>query len=314
MAAPATPVSAKPDGTVGGGSSLFGGAAFRGFEQAITPDGRFVVFASDNDALTPGDGNGFFDVFLRDLQSGTTTLVSKKSGAETSANDGSGGYAAVSADGRYVVFQSFATDLAAPDNDGDTDVFVRDVQSGTTELVSVNAGGTDSGNGDSTMPVMTPDGRYVAFVSAADNIAAPDADTDDDVFVRDMVSNTTALVSTNDNGTDSANQASFNPLISADGRFVAFLSNGTDVTTIADSNAASDIFLRDMTAGSQLVSVNAAGTAPATGQSGGPTDLTPDGRYVAFSSEAFDVTTDPDSNGGSPMPTGATRPALRPAS
>ena len=287
IGAPATPISAKPDGTLGDGDSA---------NVATTPDGRYAVFSSNNPDLVGGDINGLYDAFRRDLQTGATELVSKKTGADTSAN-GQSNPIGISSDGRYVLFTSFASDVDPPDSDPQQDMFVRDMQTGITELVSVNAAGTSSGDAASTQAVMTPDGRYVAFASDASDLAAPDTDAQPDVFVRDTLMDTTELVSVNAAGTASGDHNSFGPLITPDGRFIAFFSAASDLTATTDTAASADIFIRDMTdLTTEHVSVNAAGTAAANAFSTGPSGLTPDGRYVVFISQASDITGDTNNN------------------
>ena len=156
----------------------------------ISADGRFVLFSSSASDLVPDDNNQLgVDVFLRDRASNTTVLVSANF---SGAGGGNGNSLAgqVSTNGRYAVFQSDASDLLPGDTNGVSDIFVRDLQTGSNILVSVAADGS-WGNGVSTDPVMTPDGRYVAFVSAATNLVAGDTNGIADVFVRDLVNGTT---------------------------------------------------------------------------------------------------------------------------
>ena len=126
---------------------------------------------------------GHSDIFVRDLQSGTTTLVSVNQ-AGTASGNGFSENPLISADGRFVAFVSEASDLVASDTNGQPDVFVRDLQAGTTALVSVNQAGTASGNGRSEVPVISADGRFVAFVSRASDLVADDNNDRRDVFVR----------------------------------------------------------------------------------------------------------------------------------
>ncbi|MEA2368072.1 MAG: hypothetical protein QOH38_790 [Thermoleophilaceae bacterium] len=287
-------MSAKPDGTLGGGDSNLG---------AVSTNGRYVVFASSNSDLTPpgSDTNGtVMDVYRRDLQTGTTELVSKKVGAETSANAQSGPSIDISADGRYVLFSSSASDLGG-DTDSQEDVFVRDMVAGTTQLVSVKNGGGGSGNGDNNQAHMTPDGRYVVWSSTSNDISPQDPNGLTDIYRRDLTTNTTQLVSVNTTGTGGSDPGSFGSLITPDGRYVAFFSNATDIASAGtpDTNGMGDIFIRDMTAGTtQYVSLNSTGTAAASGFSSGPFSITPDGRYVSFTSQAADVTAGTDNNSG----------------
>jgi hypothetical protein len=151
--------------------------------MAISADGRFVAFQSRASDLTANDTNGTLDVFVRDLQMGTTTLVSINRVGTGSGNNVSQ-LSAISADGRFVTFQSTASDLTANDTNGTLDVFVRDLQMGTTTLMSLNRLGTGFGNGDSSHPVISADGRFVAFDSQASDLVTNDTNGSQDVFVR----------------------------------------------------------------------------------------------------------------------------------
>ncbi len=217
---------------------VFGNAL--SFSPSMSPDGRFVAFASSASNLAVSDLNGLPDVFLRDRQNGTTEIVSF-------ANDGSQGDSpslspSVSADGRWVAFRSASTNLVPNDTNGRADVFVRDRVNATTERESVDAVGTE-GDGSSFEPTISADGRYVAFQSAATNLVPGDTNGSMDVFVRDRLSGTIERASVATDGTP-GDQGSGIPSMSADGRFVVFPS---DATTLApwDTNAFSDVFLRD---------------------------------------------------------------------
>ena len=172
----------------------------------MSPDGRFVVFSSSASDLVTND-NGFFglDVFIRDRESNTTTLVSENLSG-TGGGNGHSSYGMASTNGRYVVFESVASDLVANDTNDLSDIFVRDLWTETTTLVSVSTNGY-SGNGISSDAVMTPDGRYVAFDSLVNNLTAEDGNVLGDVFVRDLVAGTTALVSVGASGGASASPA-----------------------------------------------------------------------------------------------------------
>jgi Tol biopolymer transport system component len=211
----------------------------------ISADGRFVTFDSEADDLVAKDSNDTSDIFVRDLQNGTTTLVSaNKNGTDSGAgSSGDINTGKISADGRFVVFDSKADDLVAKDTNGKSDLFVRDLQNGTTTLISVNKDGKDSGSGSSHRPKISADGRFVAFVSTAgDLVATKDTNDQSDVFVRDLQSGTTTLVSINKKGTSSGNGSSFHPQISADGRFVAFDSKANDLV-VKDTNRKKDVFV-----------------------------------------------------------------------
>ncbi|MGZ9241721.1 MAG: TolB family protein, partial [Candidatus Binatia bacterium] len=134
----------------------------------LSADGRFVAFKSYATDLVPNDSNQNPDVFLRDLQSGTTILVSVNRFG-TNAGSGSSSPTGISADGRFVVFYSEASDLVTNDNNGQGDVFVHDTKTETTMLVSVNRAATNSGNSGS-IGAISADGRFVVFRSAASDL------------------------------------------------------------------------------------------------------------------------------------------------
>jgi Tol biopolymer transport system component len=264
---------------------------------AISADGRYVAFQSRASNLHPDDGDATLDVFVRDLEANTTTLVSRAGGADGDKASGpvwgGSGRAAISADGRYVAFQSWASNLH-PD-DGDTtpapDVFVRDLREDTTTLVS-RASGADGEKGDnqSGEPAISADGRYVAFDSGASNLHPDYGDTIQDVFVRDLETNTTTLVSRATGATgDKGDSTSEYAAISADGRFVAFSSDATNLhPDDADTNY--DVFVRDLEAHTTTL-VNRA--ASETGAKGDGEAFHPvisaDGRFVAFESDATNL-------------------------
>src|SRR5438094_1790918 len=152
---------------------------------AISADGRFVAFLSDATYLVPGDTNGEPDVFVHDRQTGTTERVSVASdGTEGNPPAGAGnGKPAISAAGRFVAFDSSASNLV-PGDTNRQDVFVHDRLTGTTELVSMDSVGIQ-GNGWSYSPAISADGRFVAFDSSASNLVPGDTDRAGDVFVRD---------------------------------------------------------------------------------------------------------------------------------
>ncbi len=261
-------------------------------KQVISADGRFVAFESNADDLVAMDGNGDFDVFVRDLQSGITSLVS----INRDGTDSATGYSTapkISADGRFVVFQSDADDLVDGDSNGDWDVFVRDLQRATTTLVSINRDGTGSGTGYSGSPMISADGRSVVFVSSAGDLVDNDLNGSADVFVRDLESGTTTLVSVNRYGAYSGAGYSAFPAISSDGRFVAFFSNAGNLVDEATSGIG-NVFVRDLQRETtSLVSINRDGTG--TGYSRSPA-ISADGRFVTFASDA-DNLVDTDSNG-----------------
>jgi len=252
-------------------------------KPSISSNGRYVAFQSVASNLVASDTNGASDIFVHDIVMGVTLRVSvgpagvQANGASTNAT--------ITPDGRYVVFQSVATNLVAGDANGAEDIFVHDTVTGTTALVSVDSASVQA-NGASDNPAISSNGRYVAFRSAATNLVAIDANGADDIFVRDTVAGTTALVSV-DSASVQANGASDNPSISTDGRYVVFQSAASNLVA-ADANGFVDIFIRDTVAGTTtLVSVNSA-ALQANDDSNRPL-ISSDGQYVAFESSASNL-------------------------
>jgi Tol biopolymer transport system component len=268
----------------------------------ISVDGRFVVFVSGAHNLVANDTNGKADVFVRDLEEKTTTLVSiNKDGTDSGAGHSGISSVAISGDGRYVVFDSYANNLVAKDSNGILDVFIRDLHKGTTNLVSVNKYGTDSGSGSSGKHIgakISTDGRFVFFGSRADNLVSKDTNRSWDLFVRDLQKGTTSLVTVNKDGTDSASYSAFGALfvdVSADGRLVVFASNADNLVD-TDTNGMMDVFVRDIQEGTTtLISANKDGTDSADGESHHP-QISADGRFVAFTSSADDLVASQDNN------------------
>jgi Tol biopolymer transport system component len=248
----------------------------------LSADGRFVLFSSSANDLVPGD-NGYLglDVFLRDRTSNTTILVSVNLNGTGGGNDHSM-YSSISTNGRYVLFESAASDLVTGDTNGLTDIFVRDLWTGTNRLVSVATNGL-AGNAGSSEAVMTPDGRYVAFVSQASNLV-PGGNSQPNVFVRDLVAGTTRVASVGANG---GGITMGTPVITPDGRYVAFIS--TKHLVAAVPTTVNEVYLRDMVSGTTTwVSTNAWMTATnllhlnsANAASYHPA-ISDDGRFVTF--------------------------------
>ena len=184
---------------------------------SLSADGRYLAFTSEADDLVLGDANGYRDVFLRDLLLGTNTLVSAATNG--GAADGISTEAVISADGRYVAFTSSADNLVAGDNNSAMDVFIRDLQAGTTLLVSVDTSGTSSGNGASHLVAFSPDGRFVLFWSGARNLASGSF-SGENLFLRDLQAGTSyALTYSGDGFIHSGLHPN---VMTPDGRFVIF--------------------------------------------------------------------------------------------
>jgi Tol biopolymer transport system component len=258
---------------------------------SISADGRYVAFWSDASNLVSGDTNAARDVFVHDRQSGATERVSVDSvGVQ---GNGTSERPSISADGRYVAFQSAATNLVSGDTNGESDVFVHDRQSDATGLVSVDSVGAQ-GNGQSGAPSISADGRYVVFSSSATNLVSTDTNGESDIFVHDRQSGATELVSVDSPGVQ-GNSDSWEPWISANGRYVAFWSYATNLVS-GDTNGFWDVFVHDRQSGvTERVSVDSGG---AQGIGGGSEDhsISADGRYVAFQSSATNLVSG-DTNG-----------------
>jgi len=250
---------------------------------SVSASGRFVAFSSKAANLTPGDTNGVTDVFVKDRQTGQTARVSVDS-AGLQGNDESRA-PTLSNDGRYVAFESYATNLVAGDTNGNPDIFLHDRQTGQTRRVSVNSLGQQA-NGYSFSASISGDGLFVAFESASSNLVTGDTNGFEDVFVFDRSTSQTTRVSVDSAGGQS-NLYSLDPSLSADGRFVAFHSGANNLVP-GDTNGAADVFLHDrQTGNTKRVSVNSLGL-----QCSGYSDsavVSADGSLIAFDSSATDL-------------------------
>jgi len=248
---------------------------------SISADGRYVAFESYADNLVSGDTNNASDVFVKDLSTGIVTRVSTDSaGHEGNAASNS---ASISADGRYVAFISDADNLVSDDTNGQIDIFVKDLSTGITTRASTV--GTQSYQGfvfPQSLSI-SADGRYVAFYSYADNLVSGDTNGRTDIFIKDLWTGITTRASTDSAGHE-GNLDSYDPSISADGRYVAFMSGASNLVS-GDTNSASDVFMKDLKTGkTMLISKGDPGTA-GDGESLWPS-ISADGRYVAFNSSA----------------------------
>lgn len=245
------------------------------FNPSISANGRFVAFDSLADNLVAGDTNSTRDIFVRDIQTNTTTRVSVNS----SGNQGNSGSisAAISADSRFVAFQSNASNLVTGDTNGTSDIFVYDRLTNTTSIASMNSTG-DRANRSSFKPSISADGRFVAFDSLADNLAAADTNGTNDIFVRDRDTATTTRISVNSEN-QGADITSFNPAISASGNVVAFDSFATNLVP-QDTNSSRDVFISHRVAVISGTSENdpLIGNAGDDGISGGKGDDFLDGK------------------------------------
>ena len=269
--------------------------AARGTE--ISGDGRFVAFVSDADNLSPEDNDADDNVFVRDLVAGTTTLVSRASGAGGAAADARAHDAGISADGRYVVFRSGADNLSPDDDNGVNNVFVRDLVASTTTLISRRAGaGGAPANAGSSNPSISGDGNRVAFASGANNLSNEDVNGVENIFVRDIAAATVTLVSrATGAGGAPANDSSDSPSISPSGRFVTFQSTANNLSP-DDRNAVINVFLRDLDESTTALASRANGPSGAGGDadSADPASrpVVSDNGRVAFISQANNLSAD----------------------
>jgi Tol biopolymer transport system component len=258
--------------------------------SSISADGRFVAFASTSSNLVEGDTNGVNDVFVRDRQHGTTVRISVSSKGVQS--DTASHTPAISDDGRFIAFESAATNLV-PDSIYDVwDVYVHDRLTGETSRVSVSSSGAQS-NGDSRWASISADGRHVSFTSSATTLVPGTPAFTTQVYVHDRQTGSTTRVSVNADG-QAGNDISLQSSISADGRFIAFSSFATNLDP-NDQTASEDVFVHDRQTGqTTLVSLSS------SGEQGNSWSFRPsisdDGRYVAFVSDASNLVPD-DTNG-----------------
>ncbi len=263
-------------------------------EPAMSADGLFVAYASSATNLVAGDTNGVSDVFVHNRQTGTTERIIVNS-AGVQGNDGSVD-AAISADGRFVAFASLATNLVASDTNGARDIFVRDRLTGTTHRVNVDNAGAESETGSgATSPSISADGRFVAFDSTASSLTSGDTNGTRDVFVRDRQYGITERASVDSAGLG-GNRTSDFPSISADGQFVAFSSQATNLVA-GDTNGREDIFVHDrQTGATERVSVSTAGLQANNASRSFTFAMSGNGRFVAYGSSATNLVTG-DTNG-----------------
>lgn len=248
----------------------------------VSNDGRYVTFEGSSTNLIPGAPTANYNVFRRDMQGATALVSVNLTGGFSTGFSWNG---AISGDGRYVAFVSSVTSLVTSDTNSTPDAFWRDMQLGITRRVSVSSSGVQ-GNG-TTFPSssMSRDGRWVAFSSNSFNIAPGEFAAGYDIFLHDVVTSTTHRISVNSQGA-AANQNSYDPVVSDDGRFVAFQTFSTNLDPL-DTDQQSDVFLRDRTLGTtRLVSRNDVASADANSFTAA---ISADGDLVAFHSDSTNL-------------------------
>jgi hypothetical protein len=254
---------------------------------SISDEGTTVVFSTAGYNLgLPMDRNRSEDVYSYNTQADAVTLVSVDRYG-TRAGNGRSYEAQVSGNGRFVLFASQATNLTVEqDANPYGDVLVRDLQAGTTKLVSITRSGTSSSNwSDFTTghrEQISQDGRYVTFRGSDDEFVANDHNHNSDIFQRDLVTNTTTLVSINAAGSESGNLGADDDFsVSPDGRFVAFLSRSSDLTS-GDNNGRSDVFIRDLATGITRNASRDVVRSPYNSEGLIDVHVSPNGRFVGF--------------------------------
>jgi len=264
-----------------GGAQL----ALGGVQPDLSADARFVLFYTNSTDVVPGNTSGQPQHYLRDRASNLSLSTAVSTGG-TLANNASDWVADLSADGHYVVFASFASNLVPADTNGTEDVFLRDVWAGTTSRISVAAAGGNA-NGTSRLPRISADGTTVVYETGATNIVVPDTNSRTDVIVHQLDTGFVERVSVNTLGAE-GNGDSENPSVSFDGRYVAYRSFAGNLVA-GDANGTWDVFVRDRISNStELASWTTAG-----GQAGGGgvylADISPNGRFVSmWTTEALD--------------------------
>jgi hypothetical protein len=266
-----------------------GQANFGSFAPAISADGNVVVFYSFATNLYANDTNNVADIFAHNRSTGQTELISRviDGVANNISYDPD-----VSADGRYVTFWSYASNLVGGDTNNAADVFWYDRLAQTMFRVSVDSNGVQ-GNGDSMRPRISGDGQRIVFESLASNLVLGDGNNYKDIFVHDRGTGQTQRVSVSSAGTE-ANGESFEAAISANGEVVAFVSLANNLVA-NDNNGFPDIFIRHLLSNqTTLASLNTAGQQT-NGWSREPA-LSHDGRYLTFRSQAGNLADPPTTN------------------
>ena len=257
----------------------------------LSGDGRWLVYQT---TLSEAGASGQASIVLRDRSTGAARVLD--TGLDGQRADGSSSAPAISEDGRHVVFVSYATNLISgtDQNGSSADIYAFDQVAGTLSRVSIDHAGLQARDGGSVTPTVSGDGRYVAFASVA-NLDGREVSTRivngtrrpaSSIYLRDRHRGTTTRVPALAAGGRAPEGASWMPAISADGRFIAFVSDAS--LTPDDRNRSSDIFVADVHDGSLTLVSRAAGGGSANGSSGNPA-ISADGRLVVFQSNASDI-------------------------
>ncbi|MCU0485332.1 MAG: carboxypeptidase regulatory-like domain-containing protein [Anaerolineales bacterium] len=284
-------VSIATDGTEGN--------SYVGQDLALSSDGRYVVFSSMAWNLVPGDikDGGHQDIFLHDNLSGATERISVSTSGEPGNQDSFYGVD-ISSDGRYVVFTTKSNNLVSGDTNDKWDIFLRDRLANTTIRISVSSTG-EQANGNSWLPQISEDGNIVVYTSAATNLVQGDTNSKWDIFAYNRLNGQTERISVSSAEVQGNNDSGDNkaPAVSADGRYVTFSSDASNLVSPDENNACdmdgngtytencSDVFVRDRLNGTtEMVSINSSGTQGNNFSM--LSSISADGNFVAFYSAA----------------------------
>ncbi|HKG04131.1 MAG TPA: hypothetical protein VKB03_13190 [Conexibacter sp.] len=279
-----------PAGALSGGSGGYSDGEPE--SVSLSADGRYVAFAADADLLDPSANLEVSNIFRKDRLTGEVVLVSRATGAGGAVADADGQEAVVSADGSRVAWRTNAA-LDPADTDRTSDVYVRDVSTGTTSLASQWTDGSQTTDGMAGLD-LSGNGRYVAFNTGDALAGGRDANGDPDVYVRDLQSGTTTLVSCKALATTAGNNSSRDPAISDDGRWVAFVTLASDIVSGFDPGGHPQVVVRDTSGGTAYAVSNQSGAArPGNGDASEPTIAGSPAAVstvtVAYTSKATDV-------------------------
>lgn len=267
-------VSVSSAGSQGNNSS--------GGTVSISRDGNFVTFNSNASNLISSDTNGVNDIFLRDISSGTTEVITQSTSGTLQNGSPVTGASHMSEDARFVVFSSTATNLVSGDTNNSQDVFLRDRQLAKTIRISVSEAGTE-GNSNSNSPSISCDGRYIAFRSDGTNLVSGDTNGQTDVFLLDRITDELKNITLSGNG------YSGYPILSCDGSYIVFYSEATNIVS-GDTNGKSDHFLYNVEQNSfEIISVDSSEDLGNDYVPPMPATISDDGRFVAFQSDSSDL-------------------------
>jgi Tol biopolymer transport system component len=245
-------------------------------QPVLSANGRFIAFSSKATNFVAGEANGVADIFIYDTQTKQVRGINPLDSNGDSVNP------SITADGRWVVFESLASNLIADDTNSASDIFAFDTQSNQLTRLSINDAGV-AGDGHSFNPIIAANGNFVVFASEASNLVAGDTNVTSDIFLHNLTTHTTQRISQTAMQTD---RGSYHPSIDAAGKVIVFESDATSLVE-NDSNAVSDIFIKDLTTG-QLQRITSPTGEQANSAAYYPT-ISATGRYVAFTTAATNL-------------------------